>query len=204
MARGRGWRQIGWSRVGSQPSGGDLTAAYWLGKLPSPNDLPNAIDVSGLADGSIIKKGTVGGVAVPLAAVANTDYLFANKSQVLLGGPSQVFSIPVANGETNGLIVSWGRLLINAASNVTVLQKINSSATNVHSTEMDGNGSVAGAGNGRVAVLQNSGAFAAFDMWMYTAHTANGYKRIGQVRFFAENGAGGSLTVWCSGFSYDD
>lgn len=126
------------------------------------------------------------------------------KTSISLGAANQVFSLTVIDGENNGLVVAYGRLLVNAASAVTVLVKINGASTNVHLQEIDGTGASAGAAAGRVAALQNSGAFADFELSMYTAKTVSSLKRAGQIRIMSENGAGGNVQIFCAGFTFTD
>ena len=126
------------------------------------------------------------------------------RTTVRLASANQVFSIPVANGESQGRIRATGRLIVASAAGPSVAVKINGSATNVVMQECDSTNAAVGAGGARVAVLQNTGAVAVFTLIMHTAKTANGLKRLGQIWISANNGTNTSLTTWVGQFTFND
>lgn len=95
-------------------------------------DLANEVNLGALSPG-ILKHAVAAGVSAPATASAGVDYakgpwkLFSTVRNV---AAAQTLSIPVVDGENNGIIRAVGRLLSDGTDrNVTV--KINGSATNV-------------------------------------------------------------------------
>jgi hypothetical protein len=148
-----------------------------------------------------ILKVTTGTGALSTAA-AGVDYskgpwkLFSTVRSV---AAAQTFSIPIVDGEGNGIVRATGRVL-SAGVDWGVTLKVNGSASNVTQQQGSALGSTASAGTTIVAQLGTYGFV--FDLVALTAHTANGLQRIIMLRTM-DIEAGGTRVV-CAATRFND
>jgi hypothetical protein len=129
--------------------------------------------------GSGIAKVVAGAPALASAGVDFAKGPWKLFSTVRNGAPAQTLSIPVTDGENNGLIRATG-ILLSDGTDRSLTIKINGSGTNVSTQEVYGNNTVTVADRTSAGVTGTYGA--AFDLTFLTAKTANGLRRYGFMR----------------------
>lgn len=172
--------------------------------VPVAAPAPTTADLAALATGLLKNTTATGALSIALAGIDFSKGPTKLFSTVRLLAAAQTLSIPVVGGEANGRVRATGRLFVAAGSTVTLTVKINGSATNVAMQSLEGTVSTAGAGAGRVAILQNNPGIAQFDLLMHTAKTANALKRLGRIIVASNNGVTGNVTIGIAEFLFND
>jgi hypothetical protein len=169
----RAGQMAGMGRAGANPDAdAPTTAKYWLEAADAL--LASGRDLSALATGLVLN--TAG---VPSKATEGVHFskgpwkLFSTVRNV---AAAQSLSIPVVDGEGNGIVRATGRLLSDGTDRV-ISPKINGSATNMLYQEAFGSNIGAGADRGGVGSTGVYGCV--FCLTMMTAKTANALKRTG-------------------------
>lgn len=160
---------------------------------------PNTDFMAALAGSGIAK--VVAGV--PALASAGVDYskgpwkLF---STVRNGAPAQTLSIPVTDGDNNGIVRASG-VLVSDGTDRALTVKVNGSATNVQMQEVYGNSTVPASDRTSVGVTGPYGAM--FDLVFITAKTAGALRRFGIMRVAAYS-ASLIQQVYLAGIGFKD
>lgn len=176
MARQPGLVRASWRRGGQ----GDAPATLKFLLQVANAAAPNAQAMGALATG-LLKNAT--GTGVQSIAAAGVDFakgpwkVFSTVRNV---GAAQTLSIPVVDGEGNGLIRATG-ILLSDGTDRSITPKINGSATNVKQQEVWGsNSSVAALRDTSIGSTGTYGAF--FDLVMHTSTKSGTLKRFGSLK----------------------
>lgn len=149
--------------------------------------------------GIVAVTGGVGRVASPGVDYAKGPWkLF---STVRLAAAAQTLSIPVVDGENNGIIRATGRLISDGTDRVVTI-KVNGSATNVALETLAGAGATASAAAGSVPSSRKS--VYQFQLIMFTSSRSGTVKRAGIWHSLASDPAGPTVTSGASGLAYND
>jgi hypothetical protein len=145
--------------------------------------------------GLVLDTAGVGTIALPGVDYSKGPWkLF---STVRLAAAAQTLSIPVVDGEGNGIIRATGRIISDGtARNVSL--KINGSATGVTGVQLFGNGSAA---SSAFSLVQDGTVFCAFELTMLTAKRAAGLRRFISINAAAESA---NPMVWRAAAVYFD
>lgn len=161
---------------GSGGGGVDLSALKFI--LQTANALtPNAQALSALATGLLKVTNGMGVLSSPSAGVDFALAPLKTFSTTRLAAAAQTLSIPVVDGENNGLIIATGRLISDGTARDCKI-KINGSSTNVFQQYLVAQNAVVGAA--RTALVMSTGvSHCIFFMVFNTAKTADALKRAG-------------------------
>jgi hypothetical protein len=142
---------------------------------------------------------------VPALASAGVDFgkgPWKTFSTVRNGSAAQTLSIPVVDGENNGIVIASGRL-ISDGTDRNITPKINGSSVNVKFQDVFGQNVTAFAR--RDTQVFSTGTYgAAFWLLMHTAKTANALKRFGLIVAVSGTTTPTADSTYCSGFFFVD
>jgi hypothetical protein len=187
----------GMGRSGGNPNAdAPTTAKYWLEAADTL--LPNGRDLSALATGIILNTAGVPSKATEAVHFAKGPWkLFSTVRSVLA---AQTISVPVVDGDNNGIVRARG-FIVSDGTDRTLTLKINGSATNVTMQALSVQNLTVTSSRAFIGSQGVYGAF--FELQMLTAKTAAGLKRSGFVRIITAS-ATLADTEYFSAFHFKD